>query len=60
MLREEANRIRKGERPDINTGTAVQVAPLDKEAKVAVKGAMVHINHVTRLGLVCPLNIERM
>ena len=60
MFRKEAVRISKGDRPDINTGTAAHVAPLEKEAEVAVKGAIVHINQVTRLGLVCPLNIDRM
>ena len=60
MLREEASRIRNGESPDMKTGTAAQVAPLEKAAKVAVKGAIVHISQVTRLGLVCPFNIERM
>ena len=56
----EANRIRNGEKPDINTGTAVQVAPLENAAQAAVKDAIVHINQVTRLGLVCPLNMDRM
>ena len=59
MLRKEAIKIMKGERPDINTGTAAQVAPLEKDAKAAVKGAIVHISQVTRLGLVCPLNMDR-
>ena len=50
----------KGEKPDMKTGTAAQVASLEKAAKAAVKGAIVHISQVTRLGLVCPLNMERM
>lgn len=56
----EANRIRNGEKPEINTGTVAQVAPFEKAAQAAVKDAIVHINQVTRLGLVCPLNIDCM
>lgn len=44
----------------MKTGTTAQLAPLDTEAAVAMNGAIDHINQVTLLGLVFPLNIAWM
>ena len=52
--------IKSGETPDIKTGTTAQLKPLETEAAVAMKGATSHMNQVTLLGLVCPLNILRI
>ena len=60
MLKKEAEKISKGPKPDMKTGIAAQLAPLETEAAVATNGAIHHINQVTLFGLVCPLNIERI
>ena len=60
MLKNEAVRIKNGPKPDMKTGTTAQLNPVEADAAVATKGAMHHISQVTLLGLVCPLNIERM
>lgn len=59
-MRNEAVNIINGETPDINTGKTAQVTPTEKEAAVAINGAIDHINQVTLFGIVWPLNIERM
>jgi hypothetical protein len=50
----------KGANPAINTGITAKSVPIETDAAVATKGATDHISHVTLLGLVWPLNIERM
>ena len=55
----EAVNIRRGERPDMNTGKAAQPTPLDVAAAVAMKGAIDHISQDTLFGFAPPLNIER-
>jgi hypothetical protein len=60
LVKKEAVKIRNGENPDIKTGMTAQPTPLETAAAVATKGATHHINHVTRLGAVAPLNMDRM
>ena len=60
LLKNDAVKIRKGENPAMNTGITAQPTPLDTAAAVATKGATDHMNQLTLLGLVCPLNMERM
>jgi hypothetical protein len=55
----EADKIRNGEKPDINTGKAAQPTPLENAAAAAMKGAIDHISQETLFGLAPPLNIER-
>jgi hypothetical protein len=44
----------------MNTGMTAQVTPLETDAAVAMSGAIAHISQVTLLGIVSPLNIDRM
>jgi hypothetical protein len=60
LLKKEAVNMRKGEKPDMKTGITAKLGPLESEAAVAMKGATIHMNQVTLLGLVFPLNMERM
>ncbi len=60
LLKKEAVKIRNGANPAMNTGITAKPTPLDTAAAVATNGATDHINQLTLLGLVCPLNMERM
>ncbi len=44
----------------MSTGTTAKPTPSETAAAVAMKGATDHINQVTLLGIVLPLNMERM
>ncbi len=59
-MKNDAVKIMRGENPDMNTGRTAQPTPSETAAAAAVKGATDHISHVTLLGLVFDLNIERM